>query len=69
MKNLITLLIVLLSISGYSQSPTDTIGYDGVNVKLLDSLVEVYVNEEMINRIIKPIEIDKKIKSHSIKHS
>ena len=54
MKNLITLLIVLISLTGYSQLPTDTIGYDGINVRLLDSLVEVYVNEERINRRIKP---------------
>jgi uncharacterized protein YkwD len=69
MKKLITLLTILISLTGYSQLPTDTIGYDGINVRLLDSLVEVYVNEERINRRIKPIEIDKKIKSHSIKHS
>ena len=69
MKNLITLLIVLLSISGYSQLPTDTIGHDGVNVKLLDSLVEVYVNEERINYGVKPLEISEGVRNHSYTHS
>ena len=69
MKNLITLLITLLSLNGTSQLPTDTIGHDGVNVKLLDSLVEVYVNEERVSRGIKPLLITKERRVHSYNHS
>jgi uncharacterized protein YkwD len=69
MKNLITLLITLLSLNGTSQLPTDTIGYDGINVRLLDSLVEVYVNEERINYGVKPLEISEGVRNHSYTHS
>jgi len=69
MKNLITLLIVLLSISGYSQLPTDTIGYDSVNVRVIDSLVEVYVNEARVERGNTPLEINNDLREHSYNHS
>ena len=69
MKKLITLLTILISLTGYSQLPTDTIGYDGINVRLLDSLVEVYVNEERINYGVKPLEISEGVRNHSYTHS
>lgn len=69
MKKLITLLFVLTSFLGYSQSPKDTIGDKGLNVHLLDSLVEVYVNQERADRGIQPLIINEERKSHSYKHS
>ena len=69
MKNLITLLIVLFSLSGVSQSSTDTLGHDGINISLLDSLVEVYVNELRVNRGINILEFNVGVKEHSYNHS
>ena len=69
MKNLLLIIVTLLSLNGTSQLPTDTIGHDGVNVKLLDSLVEVYVNEERVSRSIKPLLITKERRVHSYNHS
>ena len=69
MKNLLLIIVTLLSLNGTSQLPTDTIGYDGINVRLLDSLVEVYVNEERVSRGIKLLLITKERRVHSYNHS
>ena len=69
MKNLITLLIVLFSLSGVSQSPTDTLGHDGINISLLDSLVEVYINEGRVNYGVKPLKVNKVVREHAYKHT
>ncbi len=40
MKKLITLLLTIVSLSVYSQSPTDTIDYDNVNITYLETLLK-----------------------------
>lgn len=69
MKNLITLLTILITLNGYSQLPTDTIGFDGINTRLLDSLTIVYLNEERVSRGLDPLIVNDFLNDHALKHT
>ena len=69
MKKLITLLTILITLKGYSQLPTDTIGFDGINAELLDSLVMTYINQERVKHNMSIINTTQDLKDVAYKHT